>query len=117
LTRARANTRSWRNLPGRRATAPIDCQPSDRRPLDGGFPAPTGKKGAIGWAQRRAPPLPTEHGKLMSQDEQLDVFGELAAATADQQSQHSREGEIGEGKEHAPMLPSPATGRRQDHRS
>jgi hypothetical protein len=47
----------------------------------------------------------------MSQNEQLDVFGELTAPAADQQPQHSREGEIGERKEHAPMLPSPATKR------
>jgi hypothetical protein len=40
----------------------------------------------------------------MPQHEQLDVFGELAAPAPDQQPQHSREGEIGEGKEHAPML-------------
>src|SRR5207302_904226 len=38
--------------------------------------------------------------KLMSQHEQLDVFSELAVPASDQQPQHSREGEIGEGKEH-----------------
>jgi hypothetical protein len=37
----------------------------------------------------------------MSQQEQLDVSSELAAPAADQQPQHSREGEIGERKEHA----------------
>src|SRR5207237_8135564 len=67
-----------------------------------------GKEGAIGRAQRRAPLLPLEHDELMSQDEQLDVFGELAAPAADKQTQHSREGEIGERKEHAAMLPPPA---------
>jgi hypothetical protein len=70
-----------------------------------------GKQRAIGEAQRGTPLLPSEHDELMSQDEQLDIFGELAAAAADQQPQHSREGEIGEGKEHAPMLPSPTTNR------
>jgi hypothetical protein len=40
--------------------------------------------------------LPSEHGQLMPQDEQLDVFGELAAPVPNQQPQHSRKGEIGE---------------------
>jgi hypothetical protein len=53
--------------------------------------------------------LPAEHGQLMAQHQQLDVLGELAAPAApDQQPQHSREGEIGERKEHAPMLSPPA---------
>jgi hypothetical protein len=70
-----------------------------------------GKESAIGRAQRRSPFLPAEHHQLMSQHEQLDVLSEFAAPAADQQPQQSREGEIGEGKEHAPMLPSPATKR------
>jgi hypothetical protein len=45
--------------------------------------------------------LRSEHDELLSQDEQLDVFSEFAAAAADQQPQHGREGELGEGKEHA----------------
>jgi hypothetical protein len=49
--------------------------------------------------------LPPEHDELMSQHQQLDVFGELAAPTPDKQPQRAREGEIGEGKEHQPMLP------------
>jgi hypothetical protein len=52
--------------------------------------------------------LPAEHDELMSQHEQFDVFGELAASAPDQQPQQSREGEIGERKEHVPMFPSPA---------
>ncbi len=63
---------------------------------------------AIGGPQQRAPLLPSEHGQLMPQHEQLNVFGELAAPVRDQEPQHSREGEIGERKEHAPMLSSPA---------
>src|SRR5436190_6383427 len=47
----------------------------------------------------------------MSQDEQLDIFSEFAAPAADQQPQHSREGEIGERKEHPPMLPWPTSDR------
>jgi hypothetical protein len=42
----------------------------------------------------------------MPQHEQLNVFGELAAPAADQQPQDSREGEIGERKDHALMLSS-----------
>src|SRR5437667_12425557 len=45
----------------------------------------------------------------MPQDQQLDVFRELAAPVPDKQPQNSREGEIGEGKEHRPMLPKPST--------
>jgi hypothetical protein len=56
-----------------------------------------GKEGTIGGAQRGAQPLLSfEYDELMPQDEQLDVFSELAAPAADQQPQHSREGEIGE---------------------
>jgi hypothetical protein len=67
-----------------------------------------GKEGTIGWAQRRASLLPSEHDQLMPQDEQLDVFGELPAPAPDQQPQHGREGEIGERKEHSAILPSTA---------
>jgi hypothetical protein len=63
------------------------------------------KQSAIGRSERRAPLLPFEHGELMSQNEQLDVLTQLAAPVADQQPQHSREGEIGERKDHAPDLP------------
>jgi hypothetical protein len=49
-------------------------------------------------------------GELMSQHEQLDVFGDLAAPASNKQPQHSREGEIGEGKQHPLMLPEPTTG-------
>jgi hypothetical protein len=71
-----------------------------------------GKEGAIGWPQRRAPLVACEHDELMAQDEQLDVFAEVAAPAADQQPQHSREGEVGEGKQHSPILPSPQPGER-----
>jgi hypothetical protein len=46
--------------------------------------------------------LASEHDELMSQHKQLDVFSERAAAVPKQQPQHSGEGEIGEGQEHAP---------------
>ena len=49
--------------------------------------------------------MPSEHDELMTQHEQLDVFGELAAPTTDKQPQQGREGKIGEGKKHQPMLP------------
>ena len=65
-----------------------------------------GKRDPLGPAT--APLLPSEHDELMSQHEQLDVLGELAAAAPDQEPQHSGEGEIGERKEHQAMLPSPA---------
>jgi hypothetical protein len=53
--------------------------------------------------------LPFEYRQLLSQHEQLDVFGEFAASAPDQQSQDSREGEIGKRKEHSPMLSPAAT--------
>ncbi len=48
-----------------------------------------GKEGAIRRPQHGAPLLSPEYDELVSQDEQLNVFGELAAAAADQQPQHS----------------------------
>lgn len=36
------------------------------------------EEGAIGWPERRTIRLPSEHCELVAQDEQLDVFGELA---------------------------------------
>jgi hypothetical protein len=62
----------------------------------------------IGWPEHRTSLLPCEHDQLMPQYEQLDVFGELIAPAPDQQPEHSREGEIGERKEHSPILPSAA---------
>jgi hypothetical protein len=54
--------------------------------------------------------LPSEHCELVAQDEQLDVFGELAPPSSNKQPQHSRECEVGEGKQHfadALMAPPP----------
>jgi hypothetical protein len=88
-----AQKRLWRHL--QPVAPPRREQSGERR-----------KQRTIGWPRRRTSLLPLEHDKLMSQYEQLDVFGELAAPVPDEQPQHSREGEIGEGKEHAPMLSS-----------
>jgi len=70
--------------------------------------APTGasaqsaaNKRAIGRPQQWAPLLPAEHGQLMAQHQQSGVLGELATPVPYQQAQHSREGAIGEGEEHA----------------
>jgi hypothetical protein len=49
-------------------------------------------------------------------DEQLDVFGDLAAPASDKQPQHSREGEIGEGKQHPLMLVGCANSAGRDKR-
>jgi hypothetical protein len=65
------------------------------------------KQRAIGWPQQGSSLLPSEHRQLMAQHEQLNVFGALAAPTPHEEPQHSREGEICERKEHAPMLSSP----------
>jgi len=68
------------------------------------------EEGTIGRPQRGALFLPSEHGELMSQHEQLDVFGDLAAPASGKQAQHSREGEIGEGEQHPLILPEPTAG-------
>jgi hypothetical protein len=47
------------------------------------------KEGAIGRSKRGPPLLPAQHDQLMSQHEQLDVFGELAAPASHKQPQHS----------------------------
>jgi hypothetical protein len=75
-------------------SAPVREQPRERR-----------KEGTVRGPQRRAASLPAEHNELMSEHEQLDVFGELAAPASDKQPQNRREREIGEGEEHPPMLP------------
>ena len=67
-----------------------------------------GEERAISRPQCGALFLPSERDELVSQHEQLDVFGELAAPASDKQPQHSREGEIGKGKEHEPILQPPA---------
>jgi hypothetical protein len=48
--------------------------------------------------------LPTKDRKLMSQDQQFDVLGELAVAASHEQPQQRQEREIRERKEHPPML-------------
>jgi hypothetical protein len=68
------------------------------------------EESTIGRSERGARLLASEHDELMSQDEQFDVFGELAAPASDKQPQNSREREIGEGEEHPPMLPELTTG-------
>lgn len=65
-----------------------------------------GEEGTIGRPQRGALFLPSEHGELMSQHEQLDVFGDLAAPASDKQPQHSREGEIGDPSKGEPSFPN-----------
>jgi hypothetical protein len=74
-------------------------QPTERR-----------QQGTIGWPEHRAPLFPSEHDQLMSQDEQLDIFGEFTAPAPDEQPEHSRKGEVGERKEHSAILPSVALG-------
>jgi hypothetical protein len=74
------------------------------------------KHGTIRWLEHRASLLTSDHDELMSQHEQLDIFGELTAPAPDQQPQYCREGEIGERKEHPSILPSAATAPRTTHR-
>jgi hypothetical protein len=55
------------------------------------------EKRTIGRSERGASLLPAEHDELMSQNEQFDIFSELAAPPSGKQPQYSREREIGEG--------------------
>jgi hypothetical protein len=48
------------------------------------------KKSPIGWPKRRPWLLATEHDKLMPQNEQFDVLGELATPASGKQAQHRR---------------------------
>jgi hypothetical protein len=50
-----------------------------------------GEERAIRWSQQWADGLTAEHDELMPQDQQFDVFRELAAPTPDKQPQKSRE--------------------------
>jgi hypothetical protein len=79
-------------------SAPAREQPGERR-----------DECTVRGPQGRAAGLPAEHDDLMSEHEQLDVFGELVAPAPDKQPQNSREREIGEGKKHPPILPGPTT--------
>ena len=72
-------------------------------------PSKRGEEGTIRRLQRWTAGLPGEYDELMSQDEQLDVLCELAAPASEKQPQNGREDEIGERKEHPPMLPEPCT--------
>jgi hypothetical protein len=47
--------------------------------------AQRGEEGTIGRPKTRARLLPTKHGKLMAQNEQFDVLGELAATAPHEQ--------------------------------
>jgi hypothetical protein len=70
-----------------------------------------GEERPIDRAQRRSARLPAKHGQLVPQHEQLDVFGELAPPAPNEQAQQGREREIGERKQHRPMLPGPIASR------
>jgi hypothetical protein len=74
-----AQKRLWRH--DQSVAPPGRQQPGQRR-----------QQCAISWPQQGSPLLPSEHGQLVSQHEQLEVFGELAAPVPNQQPQHSREG-------------------------
>jgi hypothetical protein len=66
-----------------------------------------GEQGAISRHNTRSRLLPTKHCKLMTQNQQFDVLGELTAAAAHEQPQQRREREVGKRKKHPPMLPDP----------
>ncbi len=71
--------------------------------------AQRGEEGTIGRPKTRARLLPTEDRKLVAQNQQFDVLGELAATAPHEQPQQRREREIRERKEHRSMLPDLAT--------
>jgi len=72
-------------------------------------PSKRSEEGAIGCAGGRVWLLSTKHQRLMPEDKQLDVLGQLAAPASDEQPQQRGERKVNEGKEHPPMLPDHAT--------
>jgi hypothetical protein len=63
-----------------------------------------GRKHLRAWG-RTLRPLKGWHRKLVPQNQQFDILGELAATTPHEQPQQRREREIRERKEHPSMLP------------
>jgi hypothetical protein len=55
--------------------------------------AQCGEDGALGLPKTRARLPPTEHRKLVAQNEQFDILGEFAAAATHEQPQQRRERE------------------------
>jgi hypothetical protein len=92
---------------GANAGASAASRPSPCRRRCGSTRVSAARKARSAGSKREPPLVPAEHGQLMSQHEQLDLFGEFAAPASDKQPQQGREGEIGEGKEHPPMLAEP----------
>lgn len=74
-------------------------------------PRERGKEGTIGRSKRGPRLLPPKHRKLMPQNKQFHVLGELVAPASDKQPQHRREREVSEGDKHPPMLPEPTAAR------
>jgi hypothetical protein len=68
-------------------------------------PSKRREKSAISYAERRPRLLSMEHRKLMAQNNQLDVLGELTVPASDEQPQQRGKHEVNKGKEHPPILP------------
>ena len=67
------------------------------------------EQGAVGRPQLRAARLAAQHRQLVSEHQQLNVFGERVPPAGSEQPQQRREGEIGEGEQHRPILAEPST--------
>jgi hypothetical protein len=53
--------------------------------------------------------LASQDRELVPQHDEFDVLGELGPSTPNEQPQNSREGKVGEGEEHRPILPGLGT--------
>jgi len=65
---------------------------------DGSIRLSAARRAGIGCPERRPRLLPMKHQQLMTQNQQLDVLGELTAAATQEQPQQRREREIRKGK-------------------
>jgi hypothetical protein len=71
-----------------------------------------GQKRTVRWAKLRLPNLAAQDRQLMPQHEQFDVFHVQAATATNQRAQHSPNGDIEKGEDHAadprkPRVPPP----------
>src|SRR6266545_5712062 len=72
------------------------------------MPSKRSDERTIGGPKPRASMLTSQNRKLVPQQHQLHVLGELGSPTANEQPQNSSKGKVGKGEEHCAILPGPA---------
>jgi hypothetical protein len=71
------------------------------------IPSKRSDERTIGGPKPRAPMLTSRNRKLVAQQHQLHVLGELGSPTANEQPQNGSEGKVSEREEHRAILPGP----------